>query len=95
MCVNAIFPIVHLSTCTQTVSLLVEDLVFEIPNFAKRNQVILLLIWNQHNTVKKANLVIVGHPGQRIGSGSCQAVSKTRDANCRGQLTIYTQETKI
>jgi len=32
--VNAIFPIVHLSKGTQTVSLLVQDQVFEIPNFA-------------------------------------------------------------
>ena len=34
LCVNAIFPIVHLSKGTQTVSLLVQDQVFEIPNFA-------------------------------------------------------------
>ena len=77
---------------TQTVSLLVEDLVFEIPNFAKRNQVILLLIWNQHNTVKKANLVIVGHPGQRIGSGSCQATKHVMQIAGDSSLSILKKQ---
>ena len=60
--------------------------------FCKLNQVILLLIWNQHNIVKKANLVIVGHPDQRIGSGSCQATKHVMQIVGDSTLSILSKK---